>query len=66
MKNIFHIHIWKPILSRYISFSSRDIIYECKCGKKKEKRVWKNFSDPFPIETAMLLSYKEYQEVLNK
>lgn len=61
---LFHIHNYKPIFSRYRTFSSRDIIYECKCGKRKSVKVWRGFSDPFPIPTNHLVTRKEYQDVL--
>ena len=65
MRNIFNIHNFKPILSRYITFTSRDIIYECKCGKKEERNVRKAYGDPFPIETSVMLTRKDYIKALN-
>lgn len=56
----------KPIISRYVSFSTRDIIYECKCGNRKVFREYRDFSDPFPIETSMIESQKEFESYLNK
>ena len=61
---LFHIHNWKPKLSRYISFDSRDILYECKCGKRKIENVYRDFSEPFPIETTTNLTYKDMQDAL--
>lgn len=54
----------KPIASQYVSFHTRDIIFECKCGKRKVERMSKSFSDPFPIETTLGLTYKEVNAIL--
>lgn len=60
-----HIHsYYKPIISRYVTFSQRDIIYECKCGERKIFRVYKDFSEPFPIETSMIETNKEFESYL--
>ena len=61
---LFHIHNWKPKLSRYISFNTRDILYECKCWKRKIETVSRDFDTPFPIETAMMITHKEMQDAL--
>jgi len=61
---IFHIHQYKPIVSRYISFGARDIIYECRCGKREVRRVRRNFGDEFPIITATLLSKDDFDAIL--
>lgn len=61
---LFHIHNWTPKLSRYISFHTRDILYECKCGKRKIETVYRSFDDSFPIETTMLITHKEMQDAL--
>ena len=41
----------KPIISRYVSFGTRKIMYECKCGKRKSYYISVPFDIPFPIET---------------
>jgi hypothetical protein len=53
----------KPIISRYISFNTRDIIYECTCGKRVIKRDTRAFSDPFPIPTNPLLSQRDFEKM---
>lgn len=58
-----HIHI-NPIVSRYISFNTRDIIYECRCGDRCKRRVYRAYGDAFPIFTGSLNS-KQFNEVLN-
>ncbi len=61
----FHIHIYsKPIVSQYISFSTREIIFECRCGCRVAKMISKPFGVSFPINTNSLNS-KEFNEVLN-
>ena len=55
----------KPIISKYNTFSSRKIIYECKCGKRKEFKVWREYGDAFPIPTSNLITNDEYKSYLN-
>lgn len=68
IKNIFkkiHICVYlTPIASRYISFNTRDIVYECSCGKRKLERVFKSFSDPFPIETNNFMTKIDIENLL--
>ena len=54
----------KPIVSKYSTFNSRDIIYECRCGKRKSVNVYRNFGDSFPIETTNFLTEKDFKEIL--
>ena len=56
----------KPIVSRYISFNTRSIVYECRCGERKIKRVYCSFDSPFPIETTIFISNKEIQKIADK
>ena len=56
---------WKPIASTYVGFSTRDIVYESNCGKRKLIRVSRSFSKPFPFEPERLLSGEEIQDILN-
>lgn len=55
----------KPIASMYISFSTRDIIYECKCGHRQIYRQYFGFDDPLPIPTNSLITYKEFFAMLD-
>lgn len=55
----------EPIVSMYISFSTRDIIYECTCGHREVRRESFGFSEPFPIQTAMNITNKEFLAMLN-
>jgi len=65
LKNNIHLHKFsKPIISSYVSFNTRDIVYECKCGKRQIFRIYRNFSDPFPIPTTSDLSKKELDSYL--
>jgi len=61
---LFHIHNWKPILRKYVSFNSRDILYECRCGKRKIVHVNRSFDREISIETNIGLTHKEMQEAL--
>jgi len=68
MKLLPHIHIYNtPIHSRYVSFSTREIIYECRCGKRCSKSVTKSFGSAFPIETSSIGSGAKnvFDEVLS-
>jgi hypothetical protein len=55
-----------PIVSKYRSFETRDIIYECRCGHRKSMVVYDNYytGRGFPIPTEMLMSDKEFNERL--
>lgn len=65
---MFHIHLFsKPIVSQYHSFETRRIIYECRCGKREVVKVYASFESnrDFPIKTTMLLTNKEFNEILS-
>lgn len=65
---MFHIHLFsKPIVSQYYSFETRRIIYECRCGKREVVKVYVPFESnrDFPIKTTMLLTNKEFNEILS-
>lgn len=65
LKRSIHIHSYRPIVSKYVSFNSRDIIYECsKCYHKEHQTVTNHFGDPFPIPTNNLLTDKEFNDIL--
>jgi hypothetical protein len=67
MKKLFkklHIHNFsKPIACMYISFHTREIIFECKCGARKLKKEIKAFDEPFS-RGADFVSSKEMKEIL--
>jgi hypothetical protein len=56
----------KPIVSKYVSFNKRDIIYECKCGKRKIIRVYRTFGIAFPIKTTNFITKEEFKKFLTK
>lgn len=56
----------KPIVSRYISFNTRDIVYECKCGRRKIIRIYRAFDVPFPIKTTHFITMKELEAIANE
>lgn len=61
IKDLFHIHNFNnPIVSAYVSFHRRNIIYECRCGKRKSRLM--NALD-IPILTSSI-SKKEFKIVL--
>jgi hypothetical protein len=65
--SFFHIHKFnKPIASMYTGFNTRNIIYECKCNKRKIFRRYFTFSEPLPIKTNNLITYKEFNNILNE
>ena len=66
LKQFFHVHRYSdPILSKYVSFSCRDIIWQCKCGKRISIREWRLFDSPFSKETDIHVTIKYYEEVLH-
>jgi len=64
-RSIFHLHRYTPIVSMYWTFSTRKIIYECQCGKREVRQVYRNFGDEFPIDTAIMLSNTDFNAILN-
>jgi len=56
----------KPIVSKYVTFNSRDIIYQCKCGKRRCKTVIRTYEDKrdFPIDTTIMITEKEFDIIL--
>ena len=59
-----HVHVYtKIVISQYSSFNYRDVVYECRCGCRKEFRVHHDRVFPFP--TASLLTQKEFQAILD-
>ncbi len=58
-------YLWTPIASSYVSFSTRDIVYESNCGDRRLMRVTRPFGSPFPIEPKWILSREEIQDILN-
>ena len=61
-----HIHsYWRPIVSRYVSFNCRDIVYQCDCGKRIIERECRGFSEPFSIETTPFLTKSDLQKIVN-
>lgn len=63
---IFHIHLLVPKISRYVSFNTREILYECSCGKKELRMITKPFDEAFPIETTNFLTRDEMLVMLKK
>lgn len=56
----------KPIISRYVSFNVRDIVYECKCGKRTIHRIYRPFHIDFPIETTPYVTKKDLEKIANE
>lgn len=69
MLNLFkrkHKHLFdKPIVSRYVSFNYRDIIYSCSCGERKIIKVHADFDEPFPIQTSDLTREEFEKHLIN-
>lgn len=64
--SLFHIHWFnKPIVSQYRTFHTRNIVFECRCGKRKCEQVYRAFGDPFPIETSFVTT-KEIDALLKE
>lgn len=54
----------KPIISKYVNFNSRDIIYQNIFGKRYVRRVYRDYGIPFPIPTTNLLTDEEFKNIL--
>jgi hypothetical protein len=54
-----------PIISRYILFNYRDIVYECKCGKREIIRTHTPYGKPFPIQTTNFITHTELLKIAN-
>lgn len=50
----------------YVSFNTRDIVYECRCGKRRIERDYRPFDVPFPIETTHFITRKELEKIANE
>lgn len=55
----------KPVASAYVSFNTRDILFECSCGKRVIERVCNDFSKPFPIGTTTFLTRKDLEKMVS-
>lgn len=65
LKRKFHVHFYtKPIVSKYVGFYTRDIIYECRCGERKVTEVCAEYGESFPIETTHFLSFADFDKIL--
>ena len=65
LKKLFHVHKWEIILSAYMSFNYRKVIYQCeKCGQKKWE-PWVNHESVYPFQTTEWISDKEAQDVVD-
>lgn len=57
---------WVPIISRYTSFNTRNIIYECTwTGERKVIDTYRSYGSAFPIPTTMLIDFKTFDAILN-
>jgi len=56
----------KPIVSRYITFGTRQIVYECRCGNRKAEKQYFGFDEEFPIITTPFLTEKDINKFLKK
>ena len=64
---LFHIHNYsKPIVSSYVSFHTRDVVWECRCGKRKLVRETRAFGTSFSLGWTCNLSATEMTQVLEK
>lgn len=67
IRKMLHIHWFnKPIISQYWTFNQRNIVFECRCGKRVCERVYRAFGDPFPIQTTPFITTEEINQLLGK
>ena len=66
LKNKLHVHYFsKPIVSKYISFNVRNIIFECRCSQRKLRKEVRTFNESFSMPTTHFITTKEMNEFLN-
>ena len=66
MKLFPHIHRYnEPIISDYVSFSTRDVVWQCRCGHRKLVRESRAFGSPFSLSWTVGLDKKEMEQVLS-
>lgn len=64
LKNYFHIHNYNKIIaSQYLSFSYRNVVVECKCGKRRIEI--RHHDSVHPFETTSLITNKEMEDLCN-
>lgn len=63
---LFHFHWYEPKVSRYVRFEAREILYECSCGKKELRMVYRKYAEPFPIDTKNYLTKADMEKMNNK
>ena len=56
----------KPIISSYVDFNSRNIIYEDIFGRRSLKLVVRSYGVPFPLEWTCKLNNNEIKQILEK
>jgi hypothetical protein len=67
IKKRIHLHEFDtPIVSMYVSFHCRDIVYQCKCGEGRITRVCLPFGKSFDIETTIGITQKELKQIANE
>ena len=65
LKKYLHCHIYsKPVLSRYVSFHTREIVWRCRCGGMVAHRMTLPFGVAFPIKTTDDVGSDEIQDLL--
>ena len=66
IKNKLQVHYFsKPIVSEYRSFNVRNIIFECRCGKRELRKEVRGFDEDFSMPTSHLVTTKQMNEILN-
>lgn len=66
LKAAVHVHYFgKIVRSRYVSFNYRDVIYECRCGKRKLVKDVRH-DDVYPFETNILITNQEMLKALHE
>ena len=66
LRKFFHIHdFWRKfVASKYVSFNYREVIGECRCGKRKNLGIL-HHNTVYPyIRTMAFITDKEFNEIL--
>ena len=66
IKKNFHVCCYysKPLISKYRTFDSRIIIFQCRCGNKESIIERRYFSDAFSIPTNIRITDKQFNSIL--
>jgi hypothetical protein len=61
---LFHTHNYSKIIaSQYVSFNYRNVVVECKCGKRKIEKY--HHDNVYPFKTNCFITNIEMEKLIN-